>query len=61
MYRRKWYRKRKQKNKKNKQNVNSIGVWKMFFDGALSWEGVGDGVLFVAPRDEFIIPLSYRL
>ena len=33
----------------------------MCFDGASSCEGVGVGVLFVAPGDEFIIPLSYRL
>jgi hypothetical protein len=33
----------------------------MYFDGASSWEGARAGVLFVAPRDEFIIPLSYRL
>jgi ribonuclease HI len=47
--------------KKTNNNVNSIGVWKMFFDGALSWEATGVGVLFVAPGDEFIIPFSYRL
>jgi hypothetical protein len=33
----------------------------MVFDGASSWEGAGDGVLFVAPGDEFIIPFSYKL
>jgi hypothetical protein len=33
----------------------------MFFDGASSWEGPGAEVLFVARRDEFIIPFSYRL
>jgi ribonuclease HI len=33
----------------------------MYFDGASSSEGVGAGVLFVAPEDDFIIPFSYRL
>jgi ribonuclease HI len=36
-------------------------MWKMFFDGASSWEGAGAGVLFVAPNDEYYIPFSYRL
>jgi ribonuclease HI len=61
MYIRKLYRRRKQKNRKTNKNVNNVGVWKIFFDGALSWEGAGAGVLFMAPRDEFIIPFSYRL
>jgi hypothetical protein len=46
---------------KTNKNENSVGVWKMYFDGASSWEGAGAGVLFMAPGDEFIIPLSYRL
>jgi len=33
----------------------------MYFDGASSCEGAGAGVIFVAPRDGFIIPFSYRL
>jgi ribonuclease HI len=33
----------------------------MFFDGALSCEGEGAGVLFVALENEFVIPFSYRL
>jgi len=37
------------------------GMWKMFFNGASSYEGAGDGVLFVAPNDEYVIPLSYKL
>jgi ribonuclease HI len=36
-------------------------MWKMFFDGASSREGVGDRVLFMAPGDEYAIPFSYRL
>jgi ribonuclease HI len=32
----------------------------MYFDSSSSWEGTGDGVLFVAPNDEFIIPFSYK-
>jgi len=36
-------------------------MWKMFFDGALSCEGAGTRVLFVAPGDEYVIPFSYRL
>jgi ribonuclease HI len=51
----------KEKIEKTNKNVNSTGVWKMYFDGASSCEGAGVGVLFVAPRDEFIIPFSYRL
>jgi len=45
-----------------KENVNiRDGMWKMFFDGASSWEGEGAGVLFVAPNDEYYIHFSYRL
>jgi ribonuclease HI len=33
----------------------------MFFDGALSCEGAGAGVLFVAPEERFVVPFSYRL
>ena len=39
----------------------NIGVWKMFFDGASSYLGAGDGVIFVAPDNQFVIPFSYRL
>jgi ribonuclease HI len=35
-------------------------VWKMFFDGASSREGVGAGVVLVSPVQE-IISLSYKL
>jgi ribonuclease HI len=35
-------------------------VWKMFFDGASSKEGVGARVVFVSPCQE-TIPLSYKL
>jgi hypothetical protein len=49
----------KQKIEKANKNANSVEVWKMYFDGASSWEGPGAGVLFVAHDDEFIIPLSY--
>jgi len=35
-------------------------VWKMFFDGASSKEGVGAGVVFISPTQE-IISLSYKL
>jgi hypothetical protein len=35
-------------------------LWKMFFDGASSKEGVGAGVVFVSPCQE-TIPLSYKL
>jgi ribonuclease HI len=37
------------------------GMWKMYFDGASSWEGAGAGVSFVAPNDEYYIPFPYRL
>jgi ribonuclease HI len=39
----------------------STGIWKMFSDGALSCEGVGAGVLFVALEEKFVVPFSYRL
>ena len=51
----------KGKIEKTNENVNKIGVWKMYFDGATSCEGEGVGVLFVEPGDDFIIPFSYRL
>jgi ribonuclease HI len=35
-------------------------VWKIFFDGASSREGVGVGLVFVSPTQENI-PLSYKL
>ena len=38
----------------------STRIWKMFFYGALSYEGASAGVLFVAPENEFVIPFSYR-
>jgi hypothetical protein len=45
-----------------KKNVNvREGMWKMFFDGASSYEGAGVGVLFMAPGDRYVIPFSYRL
>jgi hypothetical protein len=46
----------------SKKNMNfRDGMWKIFLDGASSCEGEGDGVLFVAPGDEYYIPFSYRL
>jgi ribonuclease HI len=39
----------------------STGIWKIFFEGALSCEGAGVGVLFVAPENKFVIHFSYRL
>ena len=33
----------------------------MFFDGTWSCGGVGAGVLFIAPENEFVVPFSYRL
>jgi ribonuclease HI len=35
-------------------------IWKMFFDGASSREGIGAGVFFVSPAQE-TISLSYKL
>jgi hypothetical protein len=43
------------------KNMYSTGTWKMVFDGASPCEGVGAGVLLVAPENEFVIPLSYRI
>ena len=39
-------RKNKEKCKQQRRNAENV------FDGASSYEGVGAGVLFVAPRDE---------
>jgi hypothetical protein len=33
------------------EDMYSTGIWKMFFDDALSYEGAGAGVLFVAPEN----------
>jgi ribonuclease HI len=35
-------------------------VWKMYFDGACSKEGYGDGIVFISPSKE-VIPMSYKL
>jgi hypothetical protein len=50
-----------------KQSINfceysppNTSIWKMFFDGASSKEGVGVGVVFVSPTQE-TITLSYKL
>jgi hypothetical protein len=37
------------------------GIWKMYFDGASSSEGVGAGILLVASEGKFIVPFSYHL
>jgi len=39
----------------------STGIWKKKIGGALSYEGTGVGILFVAPKNEFVIPFTYRL
>jgi len=49
------------KTEKTTKNVCSTGTWKMFFDGASSCQGAGAKVLFVAPKNEFVVPFSYRL
>jgi hypothetical protein len=46
---------------KTYENMDSTGIWKMFFDGAMSCEGAGAGVLFLATKNDFVIPFSYRL
>jgi ribonuclease HI len=43
------------------ENMYSTGIWRMFFDGSLSCEGAGAGILFVAPENKFFVPFSYRL
>jgi ribonuclease HI len=35
-------------------------MWKMYFDGASSWEGVGVGILLISPSGKFF-PFSFRL
>jgi hypothetical protein len=34
------------------ENPESMEVWKMYFDGSLILQGVGVGVLFIAPRGD---------
>jgi ribonuclease HI len=46
---------------KESENMHSTGIWKKKIDGALSCEGAGAGVLFVAHENKFVGPLSYRL
>jgi hypothetical protein len=43
------------------EDLCNTGVWKMYFDGASSSEGVGVGVLLVAPEGKFIVSFSYHL
>jgi hypothetical protein len=43
------------------ENDIEEGMWKMYFDGASSWEGSGVGVLFVSPSGNKTIPFSFRL
>jgi len=51
----------KKEKEKIKQDVYSTGVWKMFFYRASSYFGVGAGVFFVGPDENFFIPFSYIL
>jgi hypothetical protein len=38
------------------------GIWKLFFDGACSKEGVGDGVVLISPtKKKFICPTNLSL
>jgi hypothetical protein len=43
------------------EDMCNTGVWKMYFDGALSSEGEGAGVILVALEGKFIVPFSHRL
>jgi ribonuclease HI len=54
-------KKKLKKKKEIENNVYKTGIWKMFFDGASSYLGAGDGALLIAPDDQFVIPFSYRL
>ena len=51
---------RKQSNLHYQIPPPAISVWKMFFDGASSSEGVGARVVFVSPCQE-TISLSYKI
>jgi ribonuclease HI len=51
---------RKNSNNFSEEPLLTTYVWKMFFDGASSKEGVGTGVIFVSPTQE-TISLSYKL
>jgi ribonuclease HI len=42
------------------ENKPEEGMWKMYFDGASSWEGDGAGILLISPFGDFF-PFSFRL
>jgi ribonuclease HI len=35
-------------------------MWKMYFDGASSWEGVGASILLISPSRK-MFPFSFRM
>lgn len=41
-------------NAKPSGNIEEVQIWKTFFDGACSQEGVKDGVLLISPKGEWI-------
>jgi ribonuclease HI len=51
---------RKQSTTFHEVSSSITSVWKMFFDGASSKEGVGVGMVFISPTQE-TIPMSYKL
>jgi len=51
---------RKQSTTFHEVSSSITSVWKIFFDGASSKEGVGVGMVFISPTQE-TIPMSYKL
>jgi hypothetical protein len=46
------------------ENKPEEGMWKMYFDGASSWEGDGAGILLISPSGKlfhFLLDYSLKL
>ena len=44
----------------NEQNLETGQIWKLYFDGALSREGSGEGIVLISPTHK-VVTLSYKL
>ena len=44
----------------NDESLKGNKIWKLFFDGASSREGVGAGVVLISPTNQ-TVPISYKL
>jgi hypothetical protein len=41
------------------KSLESVEVWKMYFDGSLKLQGEGAGILFIAPRGDQLKLMVY--